>query len=232
MRFSIILITILIVLSGFGCVSQQKREVKPVVNIAPADPYLCQGYGKAEDSEYILPYKEGERYKLIQGNCSRYSHFGTNRYAYDFGLPMKTEIIASRGGIVISEDMVHPDNTYSVKKVYRRTGKAKGNCILIQHSDGTIGVYYHLMQGSSTVNKGDRVKQGQLIALGGNSGFTTGAHLHFEVRKSKVDRQTVPITFRNASPGETFDLKPGNKYTALDIEKQEEPEPSFLESLF
>lgn len=211
----------LVLLVSAGCISQQKRT-EVIVNIAPKDPYLCRGYQAAEDSKYILPYNEGEKYKLVQGNCSRYSHFGLNRYAYDFGLPMKTEIIAARGGVVLSADMVHPDNYYSVKKQYKRTGKARGNCILIRHSDGTVAVYYHLMQDSALVKTGDRVVQGQLIAQSGNSGFTTGAHLHFEVRKSDIDRQTIPVTFKNASPGEMFDLKSGNRYTAIEIIEKEE----------
>ncbi len=214
MRYKILLTLASILLFSISCISRQTVE-EPVVVIDPENPYQCQGYKKSEESCYILPYKEGEEYLLVQGNCSRYSHYGVNRYAYDFGLPMKTEIIAARSGKVVTTDMVHSDNTYSYKRRYKKTGKARGNSILILHDDGSVAVYYHLMHDSALVEPGDIVNQGDVIALSGNSGFTTGAHLHFEVHRSMEDHQTIPVTFKNADPGEEFNLKTGNRYLAL-----------------
>jgi murein DD-endopeptidase MepM/ murein hydrolase activator NlpD len=216
-RHALLFLVSIIMVFTISCISMQKEEIVPVPYINPDDPYTCSGYIKAENSPYILPYKQGDDYRLVQGNCSRYSHFGLRRYAYDFGLPVKTEIIAARGGIVLSTDMIHPDNSYSVKKSYRKSNKPKGNSVVIAHNDGTVGFYYHLMQGSAVVKPGDRVVQGEVIAQSGNSGFTTGAHLHFEVRRSKFDRQTLPVSFRNAAPVEEFELKAGNHYSAKKI---------------
>ena len=57
-----------------------------------------------------------------------------------------------------------------------------GNCIDIQHSDGWMSRYGHLS--SMVVKVGDKVYQGQLIGYSGNTGRSTGAHLHFEIRQN------------------------------------------------
>ena len=58
-----------------------------------------------------------------------------------------------------------------------------GNYVVIQHSNGTQTLYGHLL--SVTVTQGQQVSQGQTIGYLGNSGRSTGAHLHFEVRGAK-----------------------------------------------
>jgi murein DD-endopeptidase MepM/ murein hydrolase activator NlpD len=54
-----------------------------------------------------------------------------------------------------------------------------GNYVIVQHSHGFITRYGHLM--AFRVSKGQKVKQGQVIGLLGNTGLTTGPHLHYEV---------------------------------------------------
>ena len=59
----------------------------------------------------------------------------------------------------------------------------KGNFIEIQHDDGTVAHYHHLRLMGVRVEKGQRVEQGELIGLSGNTGYSTGPHLHFAVTK-------------------------------------------------
>lgn len=59
---------------------------------------------------------------------------------------------------------------------------AEGNFVEIEHSNGIKTLYKHLYNGSIKVKVGDNVKQGQVLGKMGNSGASTGAHLHFEVR--------------------------------------------------
>lgn len=57
-----------------------------------------------------------------------------------------------------------------------------GNYVAVQAGDGTVHYYCHLA--SRAVKKGDKVKKGQRIGIMGNTGYSFGAHLHFEVRRN------------------------------------------------
>lgn len=57
-----------------------------------------------------------------------------------------------------------------------------GNYVAVQASDGAVIYYCHLA--SRAVKKGDKVKTGQRIGIMGNTGYSFGAHLHFEVRRN------------------------------------------------
>jgi murein DD-endopeptidase MepM/ murein hydrolase activator NlpD len=63
-----------------------------------------------------------------------------------------------------------------------------GFIVKIRHKvngEWITSAYMHLRKGSLEVKKGDRVKEGQVIALSGNSGESTGPHLHFEIQRGK-----------------------------------------------
>ena len=59
-----------------------------------------------------------------------------------------------------------------------------GNYVSVQASDGTVIFYCHLA--SRSVKSGDKVKRGQRIGIMGNTGYSFGAHLHFEVRRNNT----------------------------------------------
>lgn len=64
-----------------------------------------------------------------------------------------------------------------------------GNIVLVQHDDATVTAYAHL---SAFVVRSGQVRAGEVIAEEGNSGHSTGAHLHFEVRIDGVPVNPVP----------------------------------------
>jgi murein DD-endopeptidase MepM/ murein hydrolase activator NlpD len=67
-----------------------------------------------------------------------------------------------------------------------------GNWIRIDHADGIATVYGHLSRFAPRIKPGVRVSRGELVALSGNTGRSTGPHLHFEVRTD--DKPVDPLT--------------------------------------
>ncbi len=176
-------------------------------------------YKSAKSSDYILPYEVAEDYTISQGNCGGVTHTirpsGEDmRYAYDFDLPIGAKILASRGGKVINVEDFYSNITSKVEEI---------NFIFIQHKDKSVAIYLHLSPNGSLVDIGQKVNQGDVIGIAGNSGFTGGtAHLHFDVRERDFEDcnlsgldwsnlstyrmskcKTIPITFKNASPLDT-----------------------------
>lgn len=102
-----------------------------------------------------------------------------------------TSVIASYDGVVTTVENSCPDTPDE------NCGGGFGNYIILQHLDGNYTVYAHLSKNSITVNNGDSVKKGQVIAKVGNSGKSTGAHLHFEVRVGGNDSASAqdPLTY-------------------------------------
>jgi murein DD-endopeptidase MepM/ murein hydrolase activator NlpD len=157
---------------------------------------------------YRLPYACGETFPVSQGYHGKFSHTGPDEYAIDWKMPVGTPVHAARGGLVVKSkddaDCGGPERKY----------ECCANCILIQHDDGTIGIYGHLKKGGNQVKVGDRVKAGDLIALSGNTGFSSGPHLHFAVFKAHdgATRESLPVKFQTVG-GPAF-LVSGKQYQA------------------
>ncbi|MCG7379608.1 murein DD-endopeptidase MepM/ murein hydrolase activator NlpD [Paenibacillus amylolyticus] len=84
----------------------------------------------------------------------------------DFAVPVGSSVHAASGGIVIMAEW------YS----------GYGYTVIVDHGGGLWTLYGHLREGGFKVSKGDTVSKGDVIAESGNTGNSTGPHLHFEVR--------------------------------------------------
>ncbi len=136
--------------------------------------------------KYPLPWRGGP-FRLTQGANGQYSHFTPKgRYAVDIAMPEGTPIVAARGGMV-------------VKVENEQSGRGRnpaGNFVRIMHDDGTMGVYLHLMKGSVAVREGQRIETGMRIARSGNTGNSTGPHLHFVVQRNVgLAIESIPFDF-------------------------------------
>ena len=142
-----------------------------------------------------LPYSTQKRFRVSQGFNGRYSHSGRgNRYALDISMPIGESIVAVKSGVVADA----ADN-FSIG------GAAnyfldKANHITVMHDDGSYAIYAHILYGSLDVQIGDTVQQGQVIARVGNTGFSTGPHLHFVMRyNSGQGAYSIPFKFQTAA---------------------------------
>jgi len=118
----------------------------------------------------------------------KYYRNGQRHFAYDYLCPLGTPLRAVRSGVILDcndgESDV-PDRNYSGEP---------SNWILLGYKNSKgqkRTVYYqHLMKNSITVKRGQQVKAGEWIAKSGNSGNTTGAHLHIATSKGWMTAKT------------------------------------------
>lgn len=154
---------------------------KPRLRYVMGDPRL-----RPTQQVYPLPWRGGP-FRLTQGANGKYSHFTPKgRYALDIAMPEGTPIIAARGGMVVKTE-----NQQS-----GRGNNPSGNFVRILHDDGTMGVYLHLMRGSVVVAEGSRVGAGTMLGRSGNTGNSTGPHLHFVVQRNVgFALESIPFDF-------------------------------------
>ena len=90
-------------------------------------------------------------------------HFGT-----DFACPVGTQVWAAADGVI---SQLGPN-------------KGAGNMITIRHDNGLVSIYMHLSKFTAGLKVGSRVAAKTVIALSGNTGLSTGPHLHFAVKQN------------------------------------------------
>jgi murein DD-endopeptidase MepM/ murein hydrolase activator NlpD len=145
-------------------------------------------------NKYSLPIKEGEFKKI---NISSPAHIGKLEHAIDFTCDEGTLIHAALDGEVVFVRDNSNVGGRDMKKYWR-----KGNRIVIKHKNKEYSAYEHLRYRGAKVKVGEQVKTGQLIGYSGNTGYTFGPHLHFEVfhfigPDKDEDYETLEVKFQN-----------------------------------
>ncbi|MGR9085687.1 MAG: peptidoglycan DD-metalloendopeptidase family protein [Gammaproteobacteria bacterium] len=144
---------------------------------------------------YFPPIEPNASFRITQAFDGAFSHRDDqNRYAVDIAMPVGTPVHAARAGVVIAvEDDFFRGGT---DQAYRD----EANSIRILHGDGSMAVYAHLELEKTQVHSGLRVEAGQLIGYSGNTGFTSGPHLHFAVQYNRgMKLVSAPFAFRTPS---------------------------------
>lgn len=126
---------------------------------------------------YIKPLSGGRMSSGFGGRKAPTKGASTNHKGIDWATPIGTAVYASSGGVVTKAGW----------------GSGYGNVVYIKHPDGKETRYGHLSK--CLVSPGQTVKQGQKIALSGNTGRSTGPHLHFEIRINGV--AVNPLKYMN-----------------------------------
>jgi hypothetical protein len=118
------------------------------------------------------------------------------------------EILAPGGGVVVFARNDVPENTVldvdPDPKVYTMPDGAvvdTGNCVVIDHENGEFSLVAHMQNGSVRVRVGDRVTRGQVIGVMGNSGNSSGPHVHYQLMTGSNlnTADGLPVQFSNVN---------------------------------
>ena len=163
---------------------------------ARANPKLDFKLGAATtvaDADFVYGYPFGgeEARRVTQTSEGAITHTGELRHAIDFAMPEGTPVLAARAGVVVAvrdgagRGSLHPGQ------------RDRGNAVIVAHDDQTLATYGHLSKGIP-VALGQRVARGERIADSGDSGFSSGPHLHFHVglHTGPGPGTTIPLRFR------------------------------------
>ncbi len=203
-----------------GCIGAEGADGRSgaLATSAASDPAAAPTLvPPAAPDAYRLPWECGVSYVVTQGNngdeCGTLgNHQGIEQYAWDFGLPLHTRVLASRAGTVTLAATYSPPGSGCFDGCPNDKGGSDleqeacctvclyvANRINIAHTGGDISSYSHLSE--VLVEEGQHVEAGDLIGYSGTSGCSTGPHLHFQIMRGCDDGycQSVPLKFDDAA---------------------------------
>ncbi|MDT0614730.1 M23 family metallopeptidase [Streptomyces lancefieldiae] len=135
---------------------------------------------KKKAASWVDPVKNYTLSASFAQNGGMWAHKHSGQ---DFAVPIGTNVVAAHGGTVVKAGGNGAGD-----------GPAYGNAIVIKHGNGTYSQYAHLSQ--INVKIGQIVQTGQSIAKSGNTGNSSGPHLHFEIRTTPNYGSAVdPVAF-------------------------------------
>jgi murein DD-endopeptidase MepM/ murein hydrolase activator NlpD len=187
-------------------VPERSQQVLLAVPAAPGTGTIAFDYGyvigrpdavHAPRRPYRAPFALAQSFVVTQAPPLAITHRDdASRNAIDIAMPVGTAVHAAREGLVIN-----------VAHRFFRGGldtaiSDEANFVQVLHDDGTTAIYAHLQMDTIRVRPGQRVARGEYIANSGNTGFSSGPHLHFVVARNAGFRsESVPLAFEG--PGGT-----------------------------
>jgi hypothetical protein len=187
------------------------QKEKVLVGLGPLDPQRGYQYrlsmasvpGKpvptpVRDMVILPPFSPKEAYPITQGFQGEKTHTTPDsEFAIDIAMPVGTPIHAVRAGTVMDVE-----EDFNKGGIDRKKFVDKANHVRVLHVDGTMALYAHLDLASVSVRPGARVRAGQQIARSGNTGFSSGPHLHFAIQQNTgMKLISVPFSFKTVQGG-------------------------------
>jgi murein DD-endopeptidase MepM/ murein hydrolase activator NlpD len=157
---------VMVVGTGAGVASAAAAETTATTTVAAAAAQAKAPAAKKKATSWVKPVLGYTLTASFNQGGSMWSHKHSGQ---DFAVPVGTAVKAASSGVVVKAG---PNGGGD--------GSAYGNAIVIKHGNGTYSQYAHLSQ--VKVNVGQTVPTGKVIALSGNTGNSSGPHLHFEIR--------------------------------------------------
>ncbi|MFV2062634.1 MAG: M23 family metallopeptidase [Chloroflexota bacterium] len=168
----------------------------------------------ADVPSYYLPAPEGTALIVSQGNGHPTGRRANERYAFDFVAAGDTAarfpVAAARGGTVMAQRSgVRGGRCNDRASGPRPSCWLEVNYVLIDHGDGTSGLYWHLKRDEPMVRRGDVVSAGQVIGSAGSSGWTNEVGVQFQVQRTPTwdewgssgwfQTASLPLSFSDTS---------------------------------
>ena len=183
-------------------VAELPNIVTDVVGFCPSLP----------DAFYRLPWAAGTSEKVTQGNFGDLTHNddpatpgADQAFAFDFRMSILDKGFAPRGGLVemVEEKLTDNSNPNAVKYWKELTdGKLDlykpANRLRIRHQDRTVSTHAHMPKNGVEPKEGDIVERGDWVIRVGNTGNSTGPHLHYHVMNPQQS-ETIQIRFEVAN---------------------------------
>ena len=144
--------------------TKKEKELEDVIRAAKFTTGSGYAYPLPTSYTYVTS-RFGPRTDPITGKLN------SNHGGMDIPAPQGTPITAVQGGVVIT-------SSYAPASY--------GEYVAISHGNGTVTLYAHMSRGTRKVKAGDVVSQGQVLGLVGSTGYSTGNHLHLELRKNGI----------------------------------------------
>ncbi|MCT9081992.1 M23 family metallopeptidase [Streptomyces fulvoviolaceus] len=149
-------------------------------SVTSAAPAAKSTVAAKKAASWVDPVK---KYTLSASFAQSGSMWNSTHSGQDFAVASGTQVFAAHGGTVVKAGSNGAGD-----------GSAYGNAIVIKHGNGTYSQYAHLSR--IQVKVGQVVTTGQRIALSGNTGNSSGPHLHFEIRTTANYGSAIdPVAF-------------------------------------
>ncbi|WP_289665324.1 M23 family metallopeptidase [Flavobacterium panacagri] len=177
-------------------------KTKTVLELPFEDDWYIVAGGKSLELNHHFTPNRHQRYALdIVHVINRRGNTGDgtkNEDYYCFGKRLN----ASGDGKIIAMENTIEDNVPGIKN----SKQSFGNYIIIDHLNGEFSFMLHLKKNSIIVKVGDTVKRGQQVGLAGNSGYSTGPHLHYHLQStsSLATGVGLPMQFQNYYADDVF----------------------------
>lgn len=186
-----------------------RRFGRCVAVLIMAWPLASRTTSSIAASAYKLPVPSGQAIYVTLGQNERdHSAENGSQWAFDFAMAdhRAFPIVAARGGTVL---YVRSDSTIRCRGLDEKDDGTylpgcwtQANFVLIGHDDGSADLYLHIAPGSIGVTAGQTVRQGQPLAIAGQTGWASGIHLHFQI-------ETLPCAASDPSRAAWCRQQPG-----------------------
>lgn len=151
---------------GNGEVFIPNEDAMSYINELEENSYLKRQKEKEEEKKWDVPVENGTITDTFGSRLNPITKKEENHKGLDIGVPLNTDALAVKSGVVLDKGV----------------SSSYGNWVKYDTNDGYTILYAHLNK--VLVEKGEKVEKGQVIALTGSTGNSTGPHLHYEIMEN------------------------------------------------